>query len=92
MISRIDDFEGLYFQPFGHSLIVKYKDRPGVLAQITSILAGSGINIDDVRSPHDKKGICSLAVLKTNQPVPESIAEEIKDRTDADVVFAISLP
>lgn len=92
MISRIDDFEGLYFQPFGHSLIAKYQDRPGVLAGITSVLAESGINIDDIRSPHDAKRVNSLAVLKTNQAVTESVVQKIKDRTGAEVVFAISLP
>ncbi|MDT8392194.1 MAG: NAD(P)-dependent oxidoreductase [Lentisphaeria bacterium] len=92
MISRIDNFEGLYFQPFGHSLIAKYQDRPGVLAGITSVLAENGINIDDIRSPHDEKGVNSLAVLKTNQAVGESVVRHIKDRTGIELVFAISLP
>jgi len=92
MISRIDDFEGLYFQPFGHSVIVKYEDRPGVLAAITGAIAEAGINIDDIRSPHDKKAHYSLAVLKTNQAVPEATIGQIKERTGAQVAFAVSLP
>jgi D-3-phosphoglycerate dehydrogenase len=92
MISRIDDFEGLYFQPSGHSVIVKYEDRPGVLAAITGAMAEAGINIDDIRSPHDHKAHYSLAVLKTNQAVPEATIEQIKERTGAQTAFAVSLP
>ena len=92
MVSRIDDFEGLYFQPFGHSLIVRYEDRPGVLAAITGAVASAGINIDDIRSPHDKAGTHSLAVLKTNQAVPEQTIQAIKEKTGTEMVFAITLP
>lgn len=92
MISRINDFDGLYFQPYGHSLIVDYQDRPGVLAAITGAVAEAGINIDDIRSPHDQSGKNSLAVLKTNQPVTESALRRIREQTGAEVVFAVSLP
>ncbi len=91
MISRIDDFEGLYFQPQGHSLIVKYQDRPGVLAKITGAVAAAGINIDDIRSPHDSTATCSLAVLKTNQAVPEAVVESIRQATGAGMVATVSL-
>lgn len=92
MISRIDDFEGLYFQPSGHSLIVKYADRPGVLAKVTSAVAEAGINIDDIRSPHDAKGEFSLAVLKTNQAVTDEVVERIRKEISPVAVLAVSLP
>lgn len=84
MISRIDDFDQLYFAPFGHNLIVTYQDRPGVLGQIGAALAEAGINIDDVRNPHDSLGRKSLAWIKVNQPVPPELVSAIAADTDAE--------
>ncbi|HOG49266.1 MAG TPA: NAD(P)-dependent oxidoreductase, partial [Lentisphaeria bacterium] len=48
MISRINDFERVYFVPKGNALIVEYKDRPGVLAKITGACAEENINIENI--------------------------------------------
>jgi D-3-phosphoglycerate dehydrogenase len=85
MISRINDFHKLYFEPSGHNLIFTYTDRPGVLGQIGAALAESGINIDDVRNPHDSKGKYSLALLKVNQPVSDEVVKSIAALIDANV-------
>lgn len=77
MVSRIDDFDKLYFDPHGRSVIFIYEDRPGVLSRIASSLAAEGINIDDVRNPHDSKGKHSIAILKVNQTVPASLIARI---------------
>jgi D-3-phosphoglycerate dehydrogenase len=92
MISRINDFDKLYFMPEGHSLMVTYQDRPGVLAKITAAVAAANINIDDIRSPHDLKGEMSLAVLKTNQAVPAAVLERIRRELEpGDSVAALSV-
>ncbi len=90
MISRINDFDGLYFQPHGHNLIVEYRDRPGVLAKITAAVACAGINIDEMRAAQESTATRSLAVLKTDKATSEAIVEEIKRETDAEVVFTLS--
>jgi D-3-phosphoglycerate dehydrogenase / 2-oxoglutarate reductase len=85
MVSRINDFHGLYFEPRGHTVAFMYKDRPGVLGQIGAAMAKAGINIDDVRNPHDSKGELSIAILKVNKAVPaeviDGVAKEIKAQT-----------
>jgi len=92
MISRINDFDKLYFLPEGHSLIVVYKDRPGVLAKITAACADANINIEDIRSPHDSKtATMSLAVLKTNKAVPSETVERIRRETQSAKVVALSI-
>ncbi len=80
MISRIDDFDRLYFDPTGHSLLVVYQDQPGMLAAITQAMADCGINIDDIRSSHDPRTGESLAVLKVNQRVPAAAVARILDQ------------
>jgi D-3-phosphoglycerate dehydrogenase len=84
MISRIDDFDKLYFEPFGHNLIFTYRDRPGILGLIGAALAEAGINIDDVRNPHDSQGVNSLAWLKVNQPVPPEVVAAIAAQVEAE--------
>jgi D-3-phosphoglycerate dehydrogenase / 2-oxoglutarate reductase len=85
IITRIDDFHKLYFEPSGHNAIFSYDDRPGVLAQITQAVANAGINIDDIRSPHNDKGDRSIAVLKVSEAVSSSVIEEIKGQANCEI-------
>lgn len=83
MISRIGGFNGLYFEPKGDLALFTYTDRPGVLGEIASTMAKEGINIDDVRNPHDKSGERSIAILKVSRPVSENVLKIIADKIDA---------
>lgn len=83
MVSRIDDFDRLYFEPTGRCLFFTYRDRPGVLGAIGATLAAAGINIDDVRNPHDSRGVNSVAIMKVSQPVPASVFRDAAEKIDA---------
>ena len=83
MISRIGGFDGLYFEPKGHLALFTYCDRPGVLSQIAGAMAEAGINIDDVRNPHDESGERSIAILKVSQPVSGEALGIITKKIDA---------
>lgn len=91
MISRINDFHGLYFEPKGHTVVFVYKDRPGVLARIGAALASAGVNIDDVRNPHDSKGEKSIAIIKVNQTVPADLIAKIAKDIEAMTHFCVEL-
>lgn len=91
MVSRIGDFDKLYFEPKGHTVIFIYEDRPGVLGRIAAALAAADINIDDVRNPHDSKGQQSLALLKINQPVAPELVQQIQREIDAQTAVYIHL-
>jgi len=92
MISRINDFDRLYFLPKGHALVVQYADRPGVLARITSACADADLNIEDIRAPRDSRNEKAVAVLKTNAPVSAAVIERIQREIRPDVAFAMSVP
>lgn len=83
MISRIGGFDKLYFEPTGHIALFTYMDRPGVLSEIAGAMAKEGINIDDVRNPHDKSGERSIAILKVSQPVPEKVLAKVAGKIEA---------
>lgn len=77
-VSRIGEFDRLYFEPNGVTLFCLYDDRPGVIASISRKLADAGINIEDMRNPHNAKTQRSLAIFKLNQPVSEDLVKVIK--------------
>ncbi|MBN2450139.1 MAG: ACT domain-containing protein [Lentisphaeria bacterium] len=92
MISRINDFDRLYFVPRGHALVVQYRDRPGVLARITSACGEANINIDDIRAPRDSRNEKAIAVLMTNRAVPPEVVARVSADVGAEVAFAVSMP
>lgn len=91
MVSRINDYDKLYFEPHGFTAIFEYPDRPGVLGEIGAALAGAGVNIDDVRNPHNEQGDYSIAILKISSPVPDHVVREIAGRIKARIAVCLSL-
>jgi D-3-phosphoglycerate dehydrogenase len=83
MISRINEFDKLYFEPRGPTVFFIYDDRPGVLGQIGTALAGANINIEDVRNPHHLRVNQSLAILRVNKPVTEALMNDIAGKIKA---------
>ncbi|MDO9540828.1 MAG: NAD(P)-dependent oxidoreductase [Kiritimatiellia bacterium] len=83
MIARINEFDKLYVEPKGPTIFFIYEDRPGVLGQIGSMLAGANINIEDVRNPHHLKVNQSLVIMRVNQLVPDALMTEIAGKIRA---------
>jgi D-3-phosphoglycerate dehydrogenase len=90
MVARINDYDKLYFEPTGHAVFFEYRDRPGVLGRIGKALAEAGINIDDVRNPHDSKGEYSIAIIRVNQAVGQDVVDRIAADIEARMAFAMS--
>lgn len=76
-VSRIDEFDRLYFEPRGATLFFLYDDRPGVIAAISRHLANADINIEDMRNPHNAKSQRSLAIIRVNQAIPADLLDQI---------------
>ncbi len=91
MISRINEFDRLYFEPRGRTVMFLYDDRPGVLGAIGKHLADAEINIEDVRNPHDVKTNRSLAIMKVNKPAPDAVMATITSDIRALAAFNIVL-
>ena len=91
VVSRIDEFNHLYAALSGDTLVLRYEDRPGVIATIGQILSQSGINIDNIVAPVDAASGDALAVIKTNKPVDEEQVQLIGRAIGAKRAFALSL-
>lgn len=88
MISRINNFDHLYLEPTGHNLFFEYKDAPGIIGIIASILGEHSVNINDIRAPQDLKSGLSLAVIKTNVTVSDKVISNIASAIGAVNAFA----
>lgn len=91
VVSRIDSFDHLYVALAGNTLILRYLDRPGVIATIGQLLSQSGINIDNITAPVDHASGDALAVIKTNKPVSEEQVKSIARAIAAKQAFSLSL-
>lgn len=52
-----------------HTLVVLQNDLPGVVAQVTSLIASTQINIAQMRVSREKKGARALMIIETDQAV-----------------------
>lgn len=91
MVSRINEFNKLYFEPVGHTVFFLYDDRPGVIGTIGGKLAAANVNIEDMRNPHDSRTNRSLAILKVNKAVSQDVIDDIQRSVKAIAAFSIKL-
>ncbi len=91
MVSSIDEFDQLYFQPSGPTLFFVYQDRPGVIAAIARALATREINIEDMRNPHHMGSSRSLAILRVSRAPSCEVVEAIAKTIEADSAVCLSL-
>ncbi len=91
VIARIDCFDHIFAAVQGHTLILRYTDRPGIIGVIGQELSQVGINIENFIARYDEASGDSLAVLKTNMLVDKALIALITQKIEAKQGFAISL-
>ena len=77
LITSIDQFpvaiEGTYTV-----LLAKYQDQPGVVAEVTRILADFGINIAFMNVSRKMRGSTALLVAETDDPIAREVLEQVQ--------------
>lgn len=91
MVARINEFDGLYFVPGGPLLCCIYEDRPGVIATVSRHIADLGINIEDMRNPHDPKTGRSLVILKLSKAIDDETVAKVAADIDSESALCITL-
>lgn len=61
-----------------HALIVIQRDYPGVVAGITSVLSGYGVNIAYLRVFREEKGGLAYTIVESDEEISENAVEEMK--------------
>jgi len=90
-VSRVNEFDRLYFPPSGNLLVFLYSDRPGVTATIAGHLAKAQINIEDMRNPHDLNTNRSLAIVRVNKTVSPEVVSALAKEISAQSALFIQL-
>ena len=88
LITRIDGFD-VDFTGTSHALIVSYRDQPGVIAKITSILATEDVNIAAMRVSREGRHARALAIIELDQPVSSEARALITRISGIDTVIAL---
>jgi D-3-phosphoglycerate dehydrogenase len=77
--------------PFGEVLLMKNKDRPGIVGHLGGLLARHGVNIASMSLTRDTAGGHALTVLNLDSPPPPAMLEELQRDPDISDVNAVSL-
>jgi L-serine dehydratase len=76
-IQRINEFQVEVMGDY-HTLVVMQNDLPGVVAQVTSLIASTQINIAQMRVSREKKGSHALMIIETDQAVDPAALDLIR--------------
>lgn len=60
------------------TLFLTQNDRPGVVSEVSSLLAQSGINIGVMRVSRTAKGDLAACVIETDAPVPKNVLDKLR--------------
>lgn len=61
------------------TLIVRNQDRPGYVAEVSSLLTKCYVNIAALNLHREKKGGNAVMVIESDQPIPEEIIQKIEE-------------
>jgi D-3-phosphoglycerate dehydrogenase len=75
-IVRIDGFR-VDAVPYGHMLVARNTDEPGVIGLIGTVLGDHGVNIAGMYNARETQGGEALTVYNLDQDVPDAAIEEL---------------
>ncbi len=64
--------------PADHMLVVRNDDVPGMIAAVTGVVGGAGINIDDMHLGRSAAGTAALMILATDVDVSDDVQMAIR--------------
>ena len=60
------------------TLVVHNTDQPGCVSQVSGVLARCGMNVATLQLDRGGRGGSAVMVLECDQPIPESVAQEVR--------------
>lgn len=74
-----------------HHVVMRYADRPGIVAIYGQKLGEAGINIAGLFVAHPDASGRALSVLTVDQPVPDDILDQMREAVGADLFRQIEI-
>src|SRR5690606_7390815 len=87
---QVDGFD-LEIEPTDHMLVLRYVDRPGVIAVLGRILGEANVNIAGMQVSRDRKGGLALAVLTVDSSIPQGALDALAEEIQAHDARAVDL-
>ncbi|MBN9196107.1 MAG: phosphoglycerate dehydrogenase [Microbacterium sp.] len=74
-----------------HHIVMRYADRPGIVAIYGKRLGDAGINIESLQVAHPDASGRALSVLTVDSPVPDALLDEMREAVGADLFHQIEI-
>ncbi|NLV98515.1 MAG: L-serine ammonia-lyase, iron-sulfur-dependent, subunit beta [Clostridiaceae bacterium] len=87
-ITKIDGFD-IHLSGENPTILVFHKDQPGIITQVTGVLAKVNINISNMEVSRRGKGELALMLLATDGEIPAQTMEEIGKIAHINQVIAL---
>jgi D-3-phosphoglycerate dehydrogenase len=93
MVPKVVGINGYEIEvPFErYHVVMRYKDRPGIVAIYGKELGDANINIAGLQVAHPDASGRALSVLTVDSPVPEEILDEMREAVGADLFRQIEI-
>lgn len=89
-IVRVDGFD-IEVAPASNMVFFTYRDRPGIIGSVGTILGDRDINIATMDVGRTAKGEEALMVLTVDSPVPPDVLESIGETIEAKSIRSVGL-
>jgi D-3-phosphoglycerate dehydrogenase len=90
-VMQVWDFE-VEIAPAEHMIFFVYRDRPGIIGRVGTILGDHGINIATMEVGRKSVGGEALMGLTVDSPTPGAVLDRIGEEIGATRIRAITLP
>jgi len=75
----------------GHHVVMRYQDRPGIVAIYAKTLGDAGINIEGLQVAHPDASGHALSVLTVDAAVPDELLDQMRQAVGADLFCQIEI-
>ena len=89
-VHSVDDFD-VKFTAVYPTLLVYHRDRPGMLAELTAVLSGAGINIGYMDVDRKGRNKDALTVIEADAPIDAQLAARVAAISDVSDVRVVDL-
>jgi D-3-phosphoglycerate dehydrogenase len=90
-ITHIDNLD-IDLKPSRYMLFLSYKDVPGVVGKVGTVLGDNRINIARMEVGRTERGKQAMITLTLDDPAPPPVLEQIRKAVPLDDIRAITLP
>jgi L-serine dehydratase len=89
IVTEIDDYKKLKITGKYDTICIIHKNRPGIIRDVTAIIADFDINVNYLESVTETMGEIGYTFICVDQDLPHEIVESINAITDIDRTFLI---